>query len=83
MNKKYTYIWTANEDFSKPNNNYNEESNYIITDGVYDFADWLQDSGVNAEQDGNTFYTLDECGEHTGEAYLIINDEDTDEEPIA
>ena len=82
MNKKYTYRWTENEDYSVPNNNYNEETDYIITDGVYDFADWLQDSGVNAEQNGDKFYVLDECGDRTGGAYWIICEEDTDEELI-
>ena len=82
MNKKYTYRWTANEDYSIPNNNYNEETDYIITDGVYDFADWLKDNEVNADQDGDKFYVLDEFNERTGEAYWIINEEDTDEDLI-
>ena len=82
MNRKYTYRWTANEDYSIFNNNYSEESDYIITDGVYDFSDYLRDNGVNFEQDGNTYYVLDECEERTGEAYLIISEEDTTEELV-
>jgi hypothetical protein len=82
MNKKYTYRWTQNEDYSKPNNNYDEETDYIITDGVHDFADWLRDSEVNFEQNGDKYYVLDECEERTGEAYLVISEEDTEEDLV-
>ena len=82
MNKKYTYRWTANEDGSKPNYNYDEETDYIITDGIYDFSDWLTDNEVRFEQEENTYYVVDEFGEKTGEAYWVINEEDTDEDLI-
>lgn len=82
MNKKYIFRATANEDYSKPDNNYNVETEYIITDGVYDFSDCLNDLGVAFEQVNDTFYLVDETGERTGEAYLIISVEDTDDELI-
>lgn len=80
MNRKYTYRWTQNEDYDAPDNNYGVETDYIITDGVYDFADWLQDNGVYTEQEGDTFYVLDDDGERTGEAYWVIREEDTNED---
>jgi hypothetical protein len=80
MNKKYTFRTTANEDYSKPNNNYSEETEYIVTDGVYDFSDYLSDQGVAAENVDDKFYVVDDDGERTGEAYWIISEEDTDEE---
>lgn len=84
MNKKYTYRWTANEDYSKPNNNYSDETDYIITDGIYDFEDWLNDNvpDYRIERDGNTYCLVDVNGDRTGEAYLVINEEDTDEELV-
>lgn len=87
MNKKFTYRWTSNEDYSIPNNNYAEETEHIITDGVYDFEDWLSDSlykmyagNYTYERDGDKYYILDGCNERTGEVYWLINEEDTDEE---
>ena len=80
MNKKYIYRTTANEDYSKPDNNYSVETEYIVTDGVYDFSDYLNDLGIAFDQVNDTFYELDEFGERTGSAYLIICVEDTDEE---
>lgn len=82
MNTKYTYSWTPDEDYSKPNNNYNEETDYIITDGIYDFSDWLQSYDVRFEEEDGTYYVLDENGDRTGEAYRIINVEETDEDLV-
>lgn len=80
MNKKYTFRTTDNEDFSKPNNNYIEETEYIVTDGIYDFSDYLSDCGIAAENVDDKFYVVDEDEERTGEVYWIISEEDTDEE---
>ena len=87
MNKKYTYVWTEREDLSLPNNNYSDEKEYIVTDGVYNFEDWLRDmicrnSDGNwaVEREGNTFYILDGCNERTGEAYLLISEENTNDD---
>lgn len=82
MNTKYIYRWTPDEDYSKPNNNYNEETDYIITDGIYDFSDWLQSYDVRFEEEDGTYYVLDENGDRTGEAYWIINVEETDEDLV-
>lgn len=80
MNKKYIYRTTAKEDYSKPNNNYNDETDYLVTDGVYDFSDYLSDCGIAAEQVDDKLYVINEDGERTGEVYWIISEEDTDEE---
>lgn len=72
MNKKYTYRC-----------NDSGETDYIITDGVYDFEDWLRDSisgNYSVEVDGNFYYILDGCNEHTGEVYHVISVENTSEE---
>lgn len=76
MNTRINYRW-----------NDNEEINSIVTDGVYDFEDWLSDSlytmyGSNYtfEQDGDTYYILDGCNERTGEYYTVISTEPTNEE---
>ena len=71
MNNKIIYRW-----------NNSPETDYIITDGIYDFADWLSDNGVNAEKDGDTFYVIGSNGERTGETYTIIREEPTDEDLI-
>lgn len=81
MNRKYTYVWTPREDFNIPGNNYGE-TEHITVIPPYDFMDWLNDSGAQAEQDGNTYYILDIGGDRTGEAYLIISVENTDENLI-
>lgn len=84
MNKKYTYRWTANEDYSKTDDKFTEETDYIITDGVYDFEDWLNDNvpDYRIERDGNTYYLVDVNGDRTGEAYWVIREENTDEELV-
>lgn len=70
MNKKYTYRC-----------NDSGETDYIITDGVYDFEDWLRDSldgNYSVEVDGDSYYILD-GNERTGEVYHVINVENTSE----
>lgn len=69
MNTRINYKW-----------NDNAEIDSIVTDGVYDFGDWLLDNGVNYEHDGNTYYVIDELNEKTGESYTVVNIESTDEE---
>ena len=39
QNVKYTYRWTANEDYNVPDNNYEAESDYIIIEPPYDFRE--------------------------------------------
>ena len=70
-NTKITYRW-----------NDNEETDYTITDGVYDFSDWLYDNGVYYEfdEEWNIYYVLDDNGERTGEQYSIISIEPTEED---
>lgn len=77
MTTKINYRWTAKEDKGQPNNGYSEETEYIIAGEDYSFSDYLDDSGLigKYEQDGNTYYIIDEDGERTGEAYQIINTE--------
>ena len=56
-----------------PNNNYGCETETVILGESFDFGDFLrsQNSNVEFEQDGITFYIL-KNGERTGEAYLIV-----------
>ena len=70
-NTKITYRW-----------NDNNETDYIITDGIYDFGDWLNGNGVQYEQEGDTYHVIDECGNRTGETYTVLNAEPTEEELI-
>ncbi|GEM_PF-7128134 len=85
MNTKYTYRWTNNY-FEDANNN---ETDYIITDGVYDFEDWLTDSirrntdsNYSVEVEDDYYYILDGCNERTGEMYVVLNKEATDEDLV-
>ena len=83
MNKKITYRFTAHFDSSKPDWNLEAESSYIITDGVYDFSDYLRDRDVDFEIEDDRFYfVLDDDGERTGECYVITSECDTDEDLI-
>lgn len=84
VNTKITYRRTANEDKSKPDNNFSTETDYIITDGIYDMTDYIREQIINGdgrdvEQDGNTYYIIED-GERTGEAFWVISTEETDEE---
>lgn len=72
MMTKYIYKWTPDEDYNEPDNNYIEETDYIICESPYDFGDWLNDSGINFDQDGDTYYVIED-GYRTGEAYMIVS----------
>lgn len=83
MNKKYNYKWYRNY-FE---NDYSEELDSIVTDGIYDFEDWLRDSIYSAyngnytiERDNDTYYILDGSNERTGEMYVVVSVENTEEE---
>ena len=84
MNTKITYAFAQNYDVNLPNNGFNEETEHIITDGVYDFEDYMQDRGVYYEGDEDTeglYHVLDSLGgERTGAAYMVIRTEPTDED---
>ena len=80
MNNKINYKWTKEYNEAQPNNGFNEEIESIVTDGVYDFSDWLLDNGVKFEEENDLYYVLDEYEERTGEAYQVINEEPTEEE---
>lgn len=81
MNKKYTFYWTAREDYGVPNNNYNPESDYVVCEPPFDFGCYISDyCEKQYEQEENTYYILDENGERTGECYMVVSEEDTDEE---
>lgn len=80
-NAKYTFYWTAKEDKSTLNNNYNKETDYVVCEAGFSFADYLSDYlEVQFEQDGNSYYLLNDEGERTGECYLVVSKEETDEE---
>jgi transcriptional regulator with XRE-family HTH domain len=84
VNTKISYRWTACEDKSKPDNNFSTETDYIVTDGVYDMENYIRERVINGdgrdiEQDGDTYY-ITEDGERTGEAFWVTKIEDTDEE---
>lgn len=85
VNTKITFRWTACEDKSKPDNNFSIETDYIVTDGIYDMEDYIRDQvikwdGRDVECEGSTYYILDDEGERTGEAYWVTKVEETDEE---
>ena len=82
MNKRINYKWYANY----MENQYSEELNSIVTDGVYDFEDWIRDNiyrvyngNFAVEREGDMYYILDGCNERTGEMYQVISEEDTEE----
>lgn len=80
MNKKITYRFSAHFDKNLPDWNLEAESNSIVTDGVYDFADYLSDRDVDFEVEGERLYFVVNEGERTGECYVITSESDTDEE---
>jgi hypothetical protein len=80
-NKKYTYVSTSRYDDSIPNNNFPEETDYIVTDGIFDFEDFLKDNDVNFEEDEKTkgfYWVLNDADERTGAAFFVLKIEDTD-----
>ena len=70
MNKKYIY-----------RTNLNDETDYIVCEEPYDFGDWLRDNGVEFVQMDNVYYVTVN-GEITGEFYVVISDETTDEDLV-
>lgn len=81
MNKRINIRWYQNYFEEK----FSGELDSIVTDGVYDFEDWLRDNidgnfSVEHEDGSDEYYILDECNERTGELYVIVSEEDTDEE---
>ena len=80
-NVKYTFRWTAKEDKSIPENNYTPTVDSIVCELPFNLGCWLSDNlEVVYEQEGDTYYLLNEDGERTGEAYWIISEEETDED---
>lgn len=81
MNKKINYRFSAHFDINEPDWDLEAESDFIITDGVYDFADYLRDRDVDFEIEDERFYfVLNGEGERTGECYVITGEENTEEE---
>ena len=83
MNKKYNYKWYRNY-FE---NDYSEEIDSIVTDGIYDFEDWIRDSiyrtyngNYAVERDNDTYYILDGSNDRTGEMYVVVSVENTEED---
>ena len=79
-NVNYTYRWTEREDYSIPDNNYTPTADSIVCEPPYNFGYYLSDNEIPYEQEGDTYYLLNEDGERTGEAYWIISEEETDED---
>ena len=75
--KKITFKFTINYNQAVPNNGFPEETDYIETDGVYDFSDYLSDNGVQFEREDDMYYVIED-DERTGAAYMIINEEETE-----
>lgn len=83
MNKRINFRFFKNYMESQ----YEEELDSIVTDGVYDFEDWLgerlyqmTDGNFSFERDGDCYYVLDGCNERTGEMYQVISEEETKED---
>ena len=77
---KYTFRWTEREDYSIPDNNYTPTADSIVCKPPYNFGHYLSDNGIPYEQEGDTYYVVNDDGERTGEAYWIISEEETDED---
>ena len=90
MNTKITYCWTREFDESMPNNGFEEETDYIVVGDGYGFEEFLSEhSGLDYEKTSDGCYQVverhldenhEEVMEYTGEAYLILKEEPTDEE---
>ena len=85
MNKRIDYRYYENYFDGK----FSWELDSIVTDGVYDFEDWIRDNvyrntdgnfSVEHEKGSDTYYIVDGCNERTGQMYVVISEEDTDEE---
>ncbi len=46
MNKHYDYRFTANYNSSRPDCNLFANSEHIVTDGVYDFDDFIREQAI-------------------------------------
>ena len=69
---KINYKWTPKESDSLPNGNYNAETDFIEVENGYTFSDWLDDNDAPHEKENDTYYILDDDGNRTGEAFLLI-----------
>lgn len=58
-------------------NNLTEETDYIIAELPFDFSDYLENCGVQFEQDSEEdFWVLDEAGNRTGEVFTVLSAEE-------
>lgn len=80
MNKKITFRYTSKYNQNIPDNNFEATAADIITDGIYDFQDYLKDRDIEFEIEGDFYFVTDEEGKRTGEAFWIIKEEDTEED---
>lgn len=80
-NLKYVYTHTMNYDLITPNGNFDDETCHIVTDGDYNFADWLYDNGVTYDyyEGYDMFFVVDNVGKRTGEAFQIVSITPTNE----
>lgn len=78
MKKRIIYKWTANYDETQQNNNFSCGRELIeLGDDECDFSfgEYLTDcSELQFEQENNTYYILNNDGNRTGEAYLVLSD---------
>lgn len=81
-NVKYTFYWTAHEDKGAIRNNYTDTADSVVCGPGYTFGDHLSDYHdiQQFEQEGNSYYLVDKNGERTGECYLVVSEEETDED---
>lgn len=83
MNTKIIYKWTGAYNENMPDNNFESETNFIITDGIYDLTDYIRERAEkDFEEDDQCegFYWIVEDGERTGEAYMVVAEQATDED---
>ena len=84
-NTKISYKWTREYDQSMPDNGFGCEVDYIITDGVYNLEDYIMDRIGPFEEDENCegfYYILDDYGERTNYVFMVISEEETDEDLV-
>ena len=77
---KITFKMTMNYDPALPDCGFSEETDDIVVEPPFDMADWFELHSTFAEFDGGVWFVIDESGERTGEAYMEIKREHTDEE---
>lgn len=81
MNTRINYKWAKEYDDSKPDNGFSCETDSIVTDGFYNFSDFLSDNGVMFEvdeKDEDFYFVVDDEGKRTGEVFMVISTEETD-----